>query len=189
MISQPRNLLWLLPVLLFVTSPLWQPPLAAFLAPRGGFNVKLPPPQEETPTQNFILDTVAITLTTNGREEWQIDASRAYTQGNDHEIALEEVSAMYIGSEKEPINIDSRRGLYAINTRHLVLTDHVTVVKPTKNQTLFSERLEYDDGDRMLVSPGPVTIQAPGMKLHAGRMDYDFATEGFEFGDRVKVKL
>ncbi|MDR2551252.1 MAG: LPS export ABC transporter periplasmic protein LptC [Desulfobulbus sp.] len=189
MIKNPRNLLWLLPVLLFVTSPLWRPPLAAFLAPRGGYNPKLAQPQEESPIQNFVLESVAITMTSNGKEEWQIDANRAYTQGDDHEIEMEEVSAMYIGSEREPINIESRKGLYFIDKRHLVLTDHVKVVKPLRNQVMLSERLEYDDADKVLVSPGKVTILAPGMKLNAGRMDYDFSTEGFEFSDRVKVNL
>ncbi|WP_310599729.1 LPS export ABC transporter periplasmic protein LptC [Desulfobulbus sp.] len=189
MIKNPRNLLWLLPVLLFVTSPLWRPPLAAFLAPRGGYNPKLAQPQEESPIQNFILESVAITMTSNSKEEWQIDANRAYTQGDDHEIEMEEVSAMYIGSEREPINIESRKGLYLIDKRHLVLTDHVKVVKPLRNQVMLSERLEYDDADKVLVSPGKVTILAPGMKLNAGRMDYDFSTEGFEFSDRVKVNL
>ena len=42
------------------------------------------------------------------------------------------VSAMYIGTEKEPINIDSRKGTYLIDKRHLVLTDHVKVSKPTE---------------------------------------------------------
>jgi len=189
MIKNFRNLLWLLPVLLFVTSPLWRPPLAAFLAPRGGYNPKLTQPQEETPIQNFVLETVAITMTTNGKEEWQIDAGRAYTKGDNREIEMEGVNAMYIGSEREPINIESRKGLYFIDKRRLVLTDQVKVVKPLRNQVMLSERLEYDDADKMLVSPDKVTILAPGMKLQAGRMDYDFSTEGFEFSNRVKVNL
>ena len=189
MINNPRNLLWLLPALLFVASPLWRPQLAAFLAPRGGYNPKLAQLREETPIQNFVLETVAITMTTNGKEEWQIDAGRAYTQGDNREIEMEEVSAMYIGSEREPINIESRKGLYGIDKRRLVLTDQVKVSKPLRNQVMLSDRLEYDDADKMLVSPGQVTIQSPGMKLKAGRMDYDFSTEGFEFSNRVKVNL
>ena len=189
MSRNPRNLLWLLPLLLFVTSPLWQPPLAAFLTPRGGYNPNLVQPRDESPTQNFIMDAVAITMTSNGKEEWQIDAARAYTGEREHEILMEEVSAIYIGDEKEPINIESRNGLYLIDKRHLILPDRVKVVKPTRDQILLSERLEYDDADKMLVSPGKVTITAPGMKLNAGRMDYDFSTEGFEFSDRVKVNL
>jgi len=189
MITNPRNLLWMLPLLLFVSSPLWVPPLSDFLTPRGGYNPKLAQPQEETPTQNFIMDAVAITMTSGGKEEWQIDAARAYTSEREHEIEMEEVSAMYIGSEKEPINIESRKGSYLIDKRHLVLTDHVKVTKPLKNQVLLSDRLEYDDADKVLVSPGKVFIQAPNMKLNAGRMDYDFSTEGFEFSNRVKVNL
>lgn len=189
MIRNPRNLLWSLPLLLFVTSPLWKPPLSAFLAPRGGYNPKLAQPQEESPLQNFIMDRVAITMTSNGMEEWQIDAERAYTGERDHEIEMEVVSAMYIGTEKEPINIESRKGSYLIDKRHLILTDHVQVTKPTRNQVMLSERLEYDDASKMLVSPGKVTIQTPDMKLKAGRMDYDFSTEGFDFTNRVKVDL
>ena len=41
MISNPRNLLWMLPLLLLVSSPLWVPPLSDFLTPRGGYNPKL----------------------------------------------------------------------------------------------------------------------------------------------------
>jgi len=189
MIKNPRNLLWLVPLLFFLASPLWQPPLADFLTPRGGYNPKLVQPQEDTPIQNFIMDAVAITMTSSGKEEWQIDAERASTGEREHEIEMEGVSAMYIGAEKEPINIESRQGVYFIDKRHLILTDHVKVSKPTKNQVLLSERLEYDDADKMLVSPGKVTIQAPNMRLNAGRMDYDFSTEGFEFSDRVKVNL
>ncbi|ADW19449.1 protein of unknown function DUF1239 [Desulfobulbus propionicus DSM 2032] len=189
MIRNPRNLLWLLPLLLLVTSPAWKPPLSAFLEPRGGYNPKLAQPEEDTPIQNFVMDRVAITMTTNGMEEWQIDAERAFTGERDHEIKMEEVSAMYIGTEKEPINIESRRGAYLINDRHLILTDHVKVSKPTKNQVMLSERLEYDDATKMLVSPGKVTILAPKMRLDAGRMDYDFSTEGYDFGNRVKVNL
>lgn len=189
MINNPRNLLWMLPLLLFATSPLWQPSVSAFLAPRGGYNTKLAQPQDESPMQNFVMDSVAITMTTNGMEEWQIDAERAYTGEQDHEIEMEQVSAMYIGTEKEPINIESRKGTYLIDKRHLVLTDHVKVVKPTQNQVMLSERLEYDDVSKMLVSPGKVFIQAPDMKLNAGRMDYDFSTEGFDFTNRVKVNL
>jgi hypothetical protein len=48
------------------------------------------------------------------------------------------------------------RESYLINKRHLILTDHVKISKPTRQQVLLSERLEYDDADKMLVSPGKV---------------------------------
>ena len=189
MITKPRNLLWIMPLVLFVTSPLWQPSVAAFLMPRGGYNPKLAQVVDESPIQNFIMDSVAITMTSNGKEEWQIDAERAFTGENDHEIKMVGVSAMYIGTEKEPINISSRKGQYNINERHLILTDHAVVTKPTKDQQLFSDRLDYYDATKMVVSPGKVDLQAPGLKLTGGRMDYDLSTNGYEFSNRVKVNL
>lgn len=190
MIRNPRNLLWILPLLLFVISPLWQPHVAAFLAPRGEYNPDLMEPVQTSPVQNFIMDTVAITLTSNGKEEWQIDAERAYTGENDHEIEMDGgVSAMYIGSEKEPTNITSGRGKYFINERHLVLIDDVVITKPVSEQQLFSDLVHYYDATKMVVSPGAVRLQAPGLRLTAGRMDYDLATGGYDFSDRVKVDL
>ena len=190
MIHNPRNLLWLLPLLLFVTNPLWMAPVSAFLAPRGDFNPKTAKAKEDdSPMQNFLMERVAITMTSKGMEEWQIDAERAFTGERDHEIEMEAVSAMYIGTKKEPINIESRKGSYQVDTRQLILSDHVKVVKPMQNQVLLSERLEYDDATKKLVSPGKVFIQAPDMRLDAGHMDYNFKTEGFDFTNRVKVNL
>ena len=190
MIRNPRNLLWLLPLLLFAVSPLWMPPVSSFLAPRGGYNPKMAQSKDESsPMQNFVMERVAITMTSKGMEEWQIDAERAFTGERDHEIEMEAVSAMYIGTEKEPINIESRKGTYHVNKRYLILTDQVKVVKPLANQVLTSDRLEYDDATKMLTSPGKVFIQTPDMQLNAGHMDYDFATKGFDFTKRVKVDL
>ena len=143
MIKNPRNLLWLLPLLLFATSPVWHPALSRFLTQRGGYNLKLTTaPQVESATENFVMDRVAITMTSQGMEEWQIDADRAFTGVHEHEIDMEEVTAVYIGTKREPINIQSHKGMYRIDTRFLVLSDQVKVNKPTEHQLLLSERLE-----------------------------------------------
>ncbi len=189
MIRNPRNILWILPLLLLITNPLWQPSVASFLAPRGGYNPKLAQLDQETPVQNFIMDSVVITMASNGKEEWQIDAKRASTGEHDHEIDMVAVSAKYIGTEKEPINISSRKGKYYINDRHLVLTDHAVILKPTKGQQLMSDQLDYYDATKMVVSPGRVDVQAPGLKVTAGRMDFDLSTNGYDFSNRVKVDL
>jgi LPS export ABC transporter protein LptC len=189
MINNPRNILWIVPLLLLLTSPLWKSPLAAFLAPRGGYSPQLAQPENESPTQDFIMDAVTITLTSKGQAEWQIDAERASTGGQDHEIEMVGVNARYIGTDKEPTQITSRKGNYSIDQRHLVLTDQVVISKPTKNQQLLSDQLDYYDATKMVVSPGKVDLQGPGLKVTAGRMDYDLSTGGYDFSNRVKVKL
>jgi len=190
MIKNPRNLLWLLPLVLFATSPVWHPMLSRFLTQRGGYDLKLTQvPEEESPMENFVMDRVAITMTSQGMAEWQIDAERAFTGTQEHEIDMEEVKARYIGTKHDPINIQSHKGMYRIDTRFLVLSDKVKVDKPTEKQLLLSERLEYDDTTKKLVSPGKVYIQTPDMKINAGHMNYDSSTEDFDFTKRVKVIL
>jgi len=41
----------------------------------------------------------------------------------------------------------------------------------------------------MLVSPVDVDIKSPKFTLQAGRMDYDLATDGYEFSNGVTVEL
>jgi len=188
-LKNPRNLLWLLPLLLLLTSPFWHPLLGAFLTPRGGYNSKLSHPQEESASENFVMEKVTMTLASQGVEEWQITAKRAFTGEVDQQIDMQGVNAKYVGAKREPIDIESREGSYRMDTRYLVLRDDVRITKPTVEQVLLSERLEYDDAKKTLISPGKVYIQAPNMKIDAGHMNYDFNSGDFDFTDRVRVTL
>ena len=189
MIRNPRNLLWLFPLALFVTSPLWKPPLTTFLTPRGGYYPQLAQIEQESPVQDFIMDGVTLTLANDGKQEWQIDAEKAFTGERDHEIDMVAVNARYIGNEKEPTHISSLKGTYFTDKKHLILAENVVVSKPTRQQQLESELLHYYDATKMVVSPGTVHVQAPNMRLTAGRMDYNLASGAYDFSNRVKVNL
>ena len=189
MSHSPRNLLWLVPLVFFVTTPLWLPPLSRFLAPRGGYDPRFSDHVSSSPIQNFTMDSVSITLTSKGKEEWQIDARQAYTGEHDNEIEMVGVNAMYIGKEREPTNIQSERGRYLVEARELILRDKVSIKKPTQREELRTELLHYYDATKMAVSPGPVEIIPEDFHLNAGSMDYDLSTDGYDFGDRVRVNL
>ena len=188
-ITSLRNLLWFVPLAAIATAPLWLDPVSNFLAPRGGYAPRFSGMVSSSPTQNFILDAVSITMTTKGVEEWQIDAQQAYTTEKDNEIALVGVSAMYIGKEKPPTNISSKKGRYLITDRELVLMEDVRIKKPTSRQELRTELLHYYDATKMAHSPVNVEIVTDDFHLNAGSMDYDLSTDGYDFGGRVKVNL
>ncbi len=177
----------MVPLALLVTSPFWEPAVARFLTPRGEIN----PQQVSTgPTsQHFQMDAVVITLTSEGKQEWQINAERAMTGKDDREIKMVEVDARYIGTEKPPTRITSRKGKYYINDRHLILQREVVVRRPVSKEVLYTDLLHYYDATKMAVSPGEVDLQAPHFQLQGGRMDYDLSTDGYDFSDRVKVDL
>lgn len=188
MIKNPRNLLWVIPLALFVTSPLWQPLVADFLAPRGEF-AQGGQVANAPESQHFVMDTVVIVLTSNGNEEWQITSERAQTGENDREIRMDLVNAIYIGKEKPPTHITSRQGKYFIDQRHLQLIDDVVISRPKTREKLYTDLLDYYDETKMAVSPGDVKLVAPNFQLEGGRMDYDLSTDGYDFNDRVSVDL
>ena len=181
-----RNLLWLIPLVLFVTSPLWQPAVTDFLRPRGGFDSEAA--QAVDKKQAFVMDRITITLDRSGRKEWKVEAERAFTGKTDRELDMVNVHAVYLDPD-QPITIDSRRGTYLIDGRHLILRKKVVVRKPRAREELRTELLHYYDAIRMVISPVPVRITGPRFTLTAGRMDYDLSTDGYDFGGRVKVEL
>ena len=188
-LATPRNLLWFVPLAAIATAPLWLDPVSNFLAPRGGYDPRFAGRVSSLPTQNFTLDSVSITMTTKGMEEWQIDARQAYTTEKDNEIELVGVSAMYIGKDRPPTNITSKKGRYLVLDRELVLMEDVRIKKPTSRQELRTELLHYYDATKMAHSPVNVEIVTDDFHLNAGTMDYDLSTDGYDFGKRVKVNL
>lgn len=184
MIRNPRNWLWLLPLLLFVTSPLWQPPLSNFLSPPGIIKPAAEA-EEGTGQQSFIMDAVTITMSSWGEVEWVVNARQAFTVKSDKEIGMIDVDAVYTGGGEEPTLITSKRGLYDVNTSHLILIDNVVVEKPAAGQRLFSDLLHYYNDRKTIVSPGKVRLEAPDFTIRAGRLDYDLVSNGYEFSKRV----
>lgn len=188
MMNNPRNLLWMVPLGLIASSPLWSGFVADFLTPRGGYDAKVAEAYERQ-SQNFIMDNIKLTISSNGQVEWTIKADRAFTGKTDREIGMIQVNALYRSKGKEPISISSNRGTYFMDDRHLILIDNVVVSKPSAHQELYTDLLHYYDATKMVVSPVAVDIKGPDFNLQAGRMDYDLSSDAYDFNDRVTVEL
>ncbi|WP_457574510.1 LPS export ABC transporter periplasmic protein LptC [Desulfolithobacter sp.] len=186
LVRNPRNLLWLLPMVVFLTAPLWKPPLSAFLAPR----MTATPVKGSGPkvSQNFTMDSMAITLASQGQVTWVIHASRARTGKNDNEILMDDVQAVYAGGAGgEKMEITSRKGTYYISRRHLILEDNVVLQKPARGEEMLTDLLHYYDETKMVISPVEVEIKSPDFILRAGRMEYDLVASWYDFSNRVVV--
>jgi LPS export ABC transporter protein LptC len=188
MIKNPRNLLWIIPLGLLISSPLWKSPVEQFLKPRGGYDAKVAEAYKRK-DQHFVMDDISITLSSNGHVEWQVTAERAFTGKTDREIGMIEVDAVYTGKDRDPVTISSNRGTYLMDERHLILIDNVVLRNPARKEVLHTELLHYYDAAKMLVSPVDVDIQGEKFSLQAGRMDYDLASDAYDFNDRVTVDL
>ena len=182
--NQLRNLLWLVPLLLFVSSPLWKEPAAEFLKPRGGYDPSLANKTEQQ-GRDFLLDDIIITLSTAGHQEWYVIAEHAKTGKSDQDIHMYQVNARYTDIHNELTTISSNEGAYTAIDRHLIMMDNVVIKKPQKQQEMYTDLLHYYDRSKMVVSPVDVDLRSPGFTIQAGRMDYDLATDAYDFGEGV----
>lgn len=186
-VKNPRNLLWLVPLALFLTSPLWKPGLASFLKPRGGYESTPQISFDEEPAQSFIMDSITITMSSEGRVEWVVNAERAFTGQSDKEIGMIDVDALYTDEEKNETTVTSSQGMYDVDARHLILMDNVIIRKPAAKQEMYTDLLHYYDAEKRVVSPGDVEIKGPEYSIKAGRLNYDLASKAYDFRERVKV--
>lgn len=186
---QTRNLLWLLPLSLLLSVPLWWQPLGGFLKPRGGYD----PAALERAMQMgryFHLDKIVISLANEGEPSWEIRSQEAQTEpGNDRLIHMTTVRAVFHGKDGSDVFIESRRGSYHLDTRLLALREQVVLRKPSSSQVLRTELLYYDDANKMINSPVQVEIEAPDYHITGGRLDYDVATDAYDLGKRVHCRF
>ncbi|MCI5144144.1 MAG: LPS export ABC transporter periplasmic protein LptC [Candidatus Electrothrix sp. AR3] len=188
MLEGIRNLLWMIPLGLIISAPLWQEHAAAFLKPRGGYDAAAERAYSED-SQDFIMDDVILTFSTRGAHTWTIRAKQAKTGKSDREIEMLKVDAVYSKKGDSPMTITSKRGRYQMDDKHLTLIEDVLIVKPAQQEELYTDLLHYYDKTAMLISPQDVKINGPKFNLKAGKMDYNLSTKAYDFKERVDVVL
>lgn len=178
-----RNLLWLIPLLLIFTFPVWRLPLISFLAPRGGDDPGLNRDPEDL--HNFVMDQVIIMQNKAGKKTARIRAGQAFTSEKSNEFVLTVVNADLYGEDEEEVNILAQTGIYNTKTRQLTLEGNVRVNRTGTNQQLFSELLYYYEENRIVKSPVATRIVADQMELKGSSLVYDIPTGQYEIGGRV----
>ncbi len=178
-----RNLLWLIPLCLLVSFPVWRLPLASFLQPRGSYD----PGSEEQDqnSQNFVMDKVIIMQNQAGKTTSEIRAKKALTSDIPNEFVLISVDADIYGKDDDQINIRAQKGIYNTETRKLTLEGAVHVDRIATGQQLFSELLYYFDTDRTIKSPGPTRLVGKQIEIKGSSLDYDINSEQYSIGGRV----
>lgn len=178
-----RNLIWLIPLGLIVTFPLWRLPLASFLEPRGGFDPDFAKREERV--HNFTMEQVVILQNQNGIKTAEIRAAEAQTSDVPHEFILADVDADLFDEQGNRINVIARTGVYNDVSRQLTLRDDVRIDQVAENQQLYSEELFYFDHDRTIKSPGRTRLVGEQVEIIGASLDYDIRTRHYLIGGRV----
>ena len=186
MISR-RNLLWFIPLLLFLTFPLWRPPLASFLTPRGGYEPSLA--KRKLDAHNFNMDKVLISQSERGKKTLTIEAKRAFTGKSVDEFHMEDVDAVIIGTNNDETYITARKGIFNKLTNILTLIDDVVVMKPKDETELYTDLLTYNNSTHMAYSPGKTQIIGKGFEIRGRNLHVNTMTSSYDLGGRVRCKL
>lgn len=178
-----RNLLWLIPLFLLITFPLWRLPLTSFLQPRGSYNSS--PGEQSQDSHNFVMDKVIIMQNQAGNTTAEIRADKAFTSEKPNEFILIAVDADLYGEDNDQVKVRAKRGIYNTETRQLTLVGNVHVNRIATKQQLFSELLYYFDHNRTIKSPGDVRLLGEQIEIKGSSLDYDIVTGQYQIGGRV----
>jgi len=191
MMSGLRNILWLLPLALWFSWPLWGGPVSRFLAPKGGDGGLSGGQVVERPAAaggGFVMDGVLFTQLKNGVLDWQIQAGRLYSGDNPDLLRLETVEARVFKETEPRFVITGREGEYDSKRKLLLMRDQVSV-QTAKGLLVQAASLSYDDQARMISTGEPVRITGRNLEVSGQGLDYDMTDDSYEVGGRVKVDI
>ncbi len=178
-----RNTIWLVPLLIIITYPLWSLPVGTFLSPKGSFD---PPPNKQQPdTHNFNMDTVQILQNQKGEKTALIRARKAHTGEDSDILVMEFVNADLFDEEGNITKIIANTGQYNTTSKILTLTDDVVINKTLDEQFLYTNLLIYNSEKRTVNCPGKIRLEGKNIEIDGGSLDYDITSVTYVIGKRV----
>jgi LPS export ABC transporter protein LptC len=178
-----RNTIWLIPLSIIVTFPLWSIPVGNFLTPQGDFTSVS---NEQMPdTHNFNMDTVKILQNQQGRTTALIHAQKAHTGEDPNLFILETVSADLFDEDGNITSVVAKTGKYSTTTKILTLIDDVVVNKTVDRQFLYTDLLIYDSQLRTVNCPGKTRLQGDEVEIKGGSLHYDIKSSTYVIDKRV----
>jgi len=183
-----RNLLWLVPLVLLVTFPLWKHPVSSFLSPRGGFDNKS---RTATPVKgyNFSMTGVQILQSEENIETARIRAALARSTNTPNVYVLEQVDADLLDDNGGITQVLAETGSFDVDNKRLELSDNVVINNRVENYTMKTDLLYYDGNDRTVHCPGKSVLQGNGIAITGTSLHHDMNTGAYTIGGRVFCTL
>ena len=162
---------------------MWRIPLAAFLAPRGGYDPSLA--QNQADTHDFTMNTVHITQSHNGQITLDLIATRAMTGNTTDEFKMEDVNATIISEQGEHTYVTARKGLFDKVSSLLSLIDNVVIKKPKDKYEIYTDLLHYNYKTKIADCPGATRLVGDKVSIKGGSLKYNTLTNNYDIGGRV----
>lgn len=183
-----RHKVWLIPLVILLTYPLWSIPVGSFLAPPQRVD-KQPKTGPPTKTRSFTMETVKILQSQQGQRTALIRAQSARLENSSDSFVLEIVDADIFDKDGNITHITSKTGTFNNGTQILTLIDDVVVNKTHDEQFLYTDLLYYSSNKRTVRCPGKTRLVGKNVTVEGGSLDYDVNTAQYDIGKRVHVVL
>ena len=181
-----RNSVWLVPLILLCTFPLWRIPVGSFLTPRV---IERKTDDQNRESHNFKMETVKILQNQKGEKTALIQAQSANTEENRDVLALEKVEADLFDEDGNVTHIVSQKGKYNTATEVLTLIDDVVINKIHDKQFLYTDLLHYNSRKRTVTCPGETLLLGEDVRIEGGNLHYDINLSQYDIGGGVQVEL
>lgn len=190
MMTGYRNLLWLLPVTLLLSWPVWGGAIVRVLVPRGGINISSPFAGSHTDTTGagFSMEGVLFSQLKNGVRDWQIKAKRLYSGEDQDRMRLVTVEAQVFKNAERRFMITGKEGEYNSKKKNLIIRNGAKV-QAENGLLIQSDTLNYDEQAREITTMVPVQITGKGLDIHGKGMVYDMRQDSYDIRGRVKVDI
>ena len=188
MMTGYRNILWLLPVALLLSWPIWGGAFTRCWPRVAVWPATLAAPQATTAVAGFSMEGVLFSQLKNGVRDWQIQAKQLYSGEDQDRMQLVTVEAQVFKNAERRFVITGQEGEYNSKKKILVMRNGVNV-QAENGMLVQSDSISYDDQARKITTRSPVQITGKGMDIHGKGMDYDMQEDSYDVSGRVKVDI
>ncbi|NTV12905.1 MAG: hypothetical protein HGA96_03055 [Desulfobulbaceae bacterium] len=180
-----RNYIWLLPLLLTLTGPLWWGAAGWLLGPRStGANVA---PPAERQLNTFVLQRVALSQARNGVDDLFVEAEQVNSGKAADELEMLGVAGTMTGKERS-LKFSGGTARYEPGGQVLSVGERVSMAT-SDGYRLETEALRCLTASREVESDKVLDLTGPGLKLRGRNFLYSLPNGNFQIGGRVVVDI
>ncbi len=133
---------------------------------------------------NLSIGKIHQTSTKNGVKEFTLDAASASYTASKKKVVLNDLSLTFFLKNKQEVYLTANKGILKTDSKDIEITGNVIVVN--ESSKLFTKKIQYNHGQRLLLSKVPVKIVGNSYQLTADTMSLDLNTNEAVFEGRVK---
>ncbi len=183
-----RNKVLIIPLLILVSYPLWQGPVARFLAPRES---KIVFAQKTANKDDRNLHLYGVTMSQNNGDklEMVLKADSVATEAGRDEYHFTEINCQLYDEQGVPTQIKGGEAVLANDKNIITIVEDVVVVTGDGKYRINTDALRYFILYKVAKTATPVLFKSEGAEVYGNSMMYNLRTRAFRVGGGVICEM